>query len=63
LYVGITRARDFLFLSHAGKRILYGRELRLKPSRFLSSLPRALLSHSTLVARFTRKEEQLTLPG
>jgi hypothetical protein len=60
-YVGLTRARDNIFLSHAGKRLLYGKELRLKPSRFLKLLPEGLLSRSTLVARSTRREEQLRL--
>ena len=61
LYVGMTRARDGLYLSTAAKRTLYGRELRLKPSRFLAALPEGLASRSTLVAKTTRKEEQLKL--
>ena len=61
LYVGLTRAKDFLYLSHAARRILYGRELRLKPSRFLEAVPQALLSRSTLVAHAIRKEEHLRL--
>ncbi len=60
-YVGLTRAKDALYLSCAAKRALYGRELRLKPSRFLESLPDDLLSRSTLVARARRKEQQLKL--
>ncbi|MDR2489450.1 MAG: UvrD-helicase domain-containing protein [Desulfovibrio sp.] len=60
-YVGITRAKDALYLSCAAKRLLYGRELRLKPSRFLACLPEELFSRSTLVARTRRKEHQLTL--
>ena len=60
-YVGLTRAKDALYLSCAAKRALYGRELRLKPSRFLESLPADLLSRSTLVARARRKEQQLKL--
>ena len=60
-YVGLTRAKDALYLSYAGKRILYGRELRLNPSRFLQLLPEELLTRSTLVARTTQKEKQLSL--
>ncbi|MDR1946224.1 MAG: UvrD-helicase domain-containing protein [Desulfovibrio sp.] len=60
-YVGLTRAVDFLYLSHAAERMLYGRTLRLKPSRFLADLPPRLLSHSTLVRRVTRHEKQLRL--
>ena len=60
-YVGLTRAKDTLYLSNAGKRILYGRELRLNPSRFLQLLPGDLLTRSALVARTTQREKQLTL--
>ena len=60
-YVGLTRAKDALYLSRAAKRTLYGRELRLKGSRFLDVLPAELLSRSTLVARSKRKEHQLKL--
>ncbi len=38
-YVGITRARRQLFLSHAEKRRLHGREIYPKPSRFLAEIP------------------------
>jgi uncharacterized protein (TIGR00375 family) len=61
LYVGITRAKDALYLSFAARRFLYGRELRLKPSRFLDILPEELLSRSVLVAHTRRTEQQLTL--
>ncbi|MCC8193570.1 MAG: UvrD-helicase domain-containing protein [Deltaproteobacteria bacterium] len=61
LYVGITRARECLFLSHAAHRKLYGRDLRLKPSRFLADLPQGILSRSALVAKQKREEQQLTL--
>jgi superfamily I DNA/RNA helicase len=63
-YVGLTRARDALFLSYAGRRILYGRELRLQPSRFLASLPArgaGVPARSRLVARIDHKEKQLPL--
>jgi len=38
-YVGITRAEDELFLSHADRRWRYGNESRSSPSSFLSELP------------------------
>ncbi|MDR2669500.1 MAG: UvrD-helicase domain-containing protein [Desulfovibrio sp.] len=60
-YVGLTRAEDFLYLSHAGVRTLYGRTLRLKPSRFLAELPHDLLNRSMQVRRVTRREEHLPL--
>lgn len=60
-YVALTRAKDTLYLSNAGKRLLHGRELRLNPSRFLQLLPVDLLTRSMLVARTTQREKQLTL--
>ncbi|KTC97400.1 DNA helicase II [Legionella geestiana] len=42
-YVGMTRARERLFLVHAGMRRLYGREEYHRPSRFLRELPAELL--------------------
>ncbi|MDR2123449.1 MAG: UvrD-helicase domain-containing protein [Desulfovibrio sp.] len=60
-YVGLTRAEDFLYLSHAGVRTLYGGTLRLKPSRFLAELPRELLNRSVSVRRVTRREERIPL--
>jgi len=38
-YVGITRAEDEAFLSHADRRWRYGNESRSAPSSFLSELP------------------------
>lgn len=60
-YVALSRARDFLFLSCAKKRSLYGRQVLLKPSRFLELLPKELLMSSTLVAESKSKAEQLKL--
>ncbi len=39
LYVGITRAKEQLWLSHAREAQRWGSKLRLKPSRFLDELP------------------------
>ncbi|MBI4238680.1 MAG: UvrD-helicase domain-containing protein [Deltaproteobacteria bacterium] len=38
-YVGMTRAREQLYLCHAERRRLYGREQYNVPSRFLEELP------------------------
>jgi len=40
LYVGMTRAMDELFLSHADLRLHYGETSFQEPSRFLAQLPR-----------------------
>jgi DNA helicase-2/ATP-dependent DNA helicase PcrA len=42
-YVGITRARKFLSLSHAWSRNLWGRTTMGVPSRFLSEIPESLV--------------------
>lgn len=60
-YVALSRARDFLFLSCAKKRTLYGRQVQLKPSRFLDLLPKEILSSSTLTVDGKPKAEQLKL--
>lgn len=39
LYVGITRARDRLWLTRAATRVDRGRELEVLPSRFIDELP------------------------
>ncbi|MDR2892204.1 MAG: UvrD-helicase domain-containing protein [Deltaproteobacteria bacterium] len=61
LYVGLTRAKQGLFLSRAARRHLYGRELRLKPSRFLVNLPLSMVKHSAMVAKTIVKQEHLSL--
>ncbi len=42
-YVGITRARQQLVLSHAERRFLHGRESYPLPSRFLAEIPAELV--------------------
>ncbi|WP_027721640.1 UvrD-helicase domain-containing protein [Maridesulfovibrio zosterae] len=60
LYVGMTRAKKNLFLSHAVKRPLYGRTLRLPVSRFLKNLPEEV-KKSAMVARKVQKEKKISL--
>jgi len=38
-YVAITRARQRLYISHAGMRMIFGQTRYLSPSRFLEDLP------------------------
>ena len=42
-YVGITRAKETLYLSYASKRLFYGEKTSNAPSRFLSDIPEHLL--------------------
>lgn len=43
-YVGITRAQERLYLTHALQRTLYGAPRYNEPSRFLSEIPEMLLN-------------------
>ncbi|MEK7168739.1 MAG: UvrD-helicase domain-containing protein [Patescibacteria group bacterium] len=42
-YVGITRAKESLYLTYASKRMIYGETSSNAPSRFLSDIPESLL--------------------
>ncbi len=42
-YVGITRARERLILSHAESRRMHGTEMLARPSRFLGEMPAELI--------------------
>jgi DNA helicase II / ATP-dependent DNA helicase PcrA len=43
-YVGITRARERLYLVNAFRRTMYGNSEASEPSRFLADIPRSLMS-------------------
>ncbi len=62
-YVGMTRARRFLFLTHARKRYLFGREYRLDKSPFLAGIEEELTEQSTAEyrKRKTKEDAQLSL--
>jgi ATP-dependent DNA helicase Rep len=60
LYVGITRAKEQLWLSHSREAQRWGTKLRLSPSRFLDELPSAELQRDGAdpVADAARKQER-----
>ena len=60
MYVGITRAKEQLWLSHASEAQRWGDRMRLKPSRFLDELPAAELQRDGAdpVADAARKAER-----
>lgn len=62
-YVGLTRAKSRLYLSHSASRMVYGHELRLKPTAFLKPLPEHLLKRSHVVSKTVRQTKQLNLLG
>jgi DNA helicase II / ATP-dependent DNA helicase PcrA len=49
-YVGITRAQERLFISHARERRLYGNREPASPSLFLAELPKELLESNVVSA-------------
>jgi DNA helicase-2/ATP-dependent DNA helicase PcrA len=51
LYVGITRAKDQVFISHAFRRSFYGDSSVSTPSRFLSDIPVELTEGSAASVR------------
>ncbi|HUI44593.1 MAG TPA: UvrD-helicase domain-containing protein [Nitrospirota bacterium] len=56
-YVGMTRAKNDLFLIHARSRFLYGQRLAPIPSPYLGAFPESLV-HKTVIADRTRKQKE-----
>ena len=42
-YVGITRAKDYLYISYASQRLYFGKSSLNEPSRFLTDIPNNLI--------------------
>jgi len=56
-YVGITRAKERLYLVHAARRTFYGNTSVNAPSRFLADIPESLWSESGVAPReYVRRE-------
>jgi DNA helicase-2/ATP-dependent DNA helicase PcrA len=45
-YVGITRAKEILYLTYAGKRLFFGQKTSNPPSRFIVDIPENLIEGS-----------------
>jgi len=61
-FVGMTRARDRLYLCHAGRRRWRGAAQSMHPSRFLEAIEEQLLERSQTRRRAARRpQEQLSL--
>ena len=56
-YVGMTRAKDELFLIHARKRFLYGRQLSPSPSQFLNEIPDRFLDRKSVFERQRNRKD------
>ena len=50
-YVGITRARDMLYITNAKRRMLYGKESANMPSRFINEIDNSLIERNTVGER------------
>ena len=57
-YVGLTRARHRLYLTHASRRATWGRESWSVPSRFLLEIPQELMHGPRLVTHDDYDEDQ-----
>ncbi len=51
-YVGITRAKEILYLSYANSRLYFGERLSNPPSRFISDIPENLIENIGGVSSF-----------
>lgn len=60
MYVGVTRAKEQLYLSHARSRMIYGSTNFYRPSRFLEEIPDELLDRR---GRTTNFRERAGLSG
>ncbi|MFB6225459.1 MAG: 3'-5' exonuclease [Candidatus Paceibacteria bacterium] len=56
LYVAMSRAEDYLYLSYASNRTIYGTTKQRRPSRFLTSIPPAYFTYSQTGFTNTQKE-------
>ena len=55
-YVGMTRAREILYLCHARTRVVDGRPDSRQPSRFLGEIPAELFSVPAAAGRLRRRQ-------
>jgi DNA helicase-2/ATP-dependent DNA helicase PcrA len=53
-YVGITRAKDILYLTYAGRRLYFGQRTTNPPSRFIIDIPENLLE--SMGSEYSKKE-------
>ncbi|GAU08854.1 UvrD-helicase domain-containing protein [Desulfoplanes formicivorans] len=60
-YVGLTRAKQRVYLSHSRERKIFGHTLRGKPTRFLRDLPAHGLSVRSARAHVRVQEKSLTM--
>lgn len=59
LYVGITRAREYLLILHAHRRYTFGQLMEQSPSQFLDELPATVVSHVNIESLYPTDIKQL----
>ncbi len=47
-YVGVTRAKEHLYLTYAKQRVIFGQRNTATPSRFIFELPQEVLEHNNV---------------
>ena len=61
-YVGVTRAQEQLFLSHARERYVWGSREVARPSQFLQELPEELISSNQVSTAPRRPQQEVFAP-
>lgn len=62
-YVGLTRAKTMIFMTHCTSRRIFGKTLKLGPSSLARSLPRTLFRKIEVRRQTRRTERRLNLLG
>ncbi|MEI8067379.1 MAG: UvrD-helicase domain-containing protein [Candidatus Shapirobacteria bacterium] len=57
-YVGVTRAKDYLHISYANKRLFFGKSSLNEPSRFLADIPSELVEFEESITRDYRRPKK-----
>jgi superfamily I DNA/RNA helicase len=59
-YVGITRAKDIVYLTYAGKRLYFGQKSSNPPSRFIIDIPEHLLEGADITSQTYSKDDNFS---
>jgi len=57
-YVGMTRAKEYLFLTHAKRRCLYGKIYHNEPSPFLNDIAESLKEYEKIQQRVKKQKQE-----
>jgi DNA helicase-2/ATP-dependent DNA helicase PcrA len=57
-YVGMTRAKERLFLLHARNRFLYGQSLGQKTSPFVKEIPAEFIESRTIADKIKKEKPE-----